>query len=116
MDKFAQVFLYYWNIRNKFKILNVKTKNRKEISYKDLRKAISVMIKKHITCRQKSKKIKSKRYYIFLNDIPSYYMYTFNQKKKQIDADIDFLKTKIDVYEKFLKVDSKPLWNEDNAF
>ena len=64
MDEFDKVFLSYWKILNKFKILNIKTKNGKEITHKDLRKAISVMNKKHPTCRWQSEKIKSKRYYI----------------------------------------------------
>lgn len=64
MDEFDHVFLPYWKILDKLKILNIKTKNGKEISHKDLRKAISVMIEKHPTCRWKSEKIRSKRYYI----------------------------------------------------
>ena len=61
MDEFDKVFLSYWKILNKFKILNIKTKNGKEITHKDLRKAIYVMNKKHPTCRWQSEKIKSKR-------------------------------------------------------
>lgn len=34
----------------RLKTLNIKTKNGKEITHKDLRKAISVMIHKHPSC------------------------------------------------------------------
>lgn len=64
MDEFDHVFLRYWKILDKLKILKIKTKNGKEISHKDLRKAISVMIERHPTCGWKSEKIRSKRYYI----------------------------------------------------
>ena len=116
MDEFDKVFLSYWKILNKFKILNIKTKNGKKITHKDLRKAISVMNKKHPTCRWQSKKIRSKRYYIlFEGYLWLLYVY-FQTEKKQIDADIDFFKMRIEVYEEFLKVNSKPLWNEDICF
>lgn len=81
-----------------------------------MRKAISVMNKKHPTCRWQSKKIRSKRYYIlFEGYLWLLYVY-FQMEKKQIDADIDFFKMRIEVYEEFLKVNSKPLWNEDICF
>lgn len=114
MDEFDKVFLSYWKILNKFKILNIKTKNGKEITHKDLRKAISVMNKKHPTCRWQSKKIRSKRYYIlFEGYLWLLYVY-FQTEKKQIDADIDFFKMRIEVYEEFLKVNhNENWWNED---
>lgn len=116
MDEFDNFFLPYWKILNKFKILNIKTKNGKEISHKDLRKAISVMMKKHPTCRWRSEKIRSKRYYIlFEGYLWLVYVY-FQSEKKQIDADIEFFKMRIEVYEEFLKVNPKPLWNEDIYF
>ena len=113
MDEFYHVFLPYWKILDKLKILNIKTKNGKEISYKDLRKAISVMIKKHPTCRWRSEKIRSKRYYIlFEGYLWLIYVY-FQSEKKQIDADVDFFKLRIGVYEEFLKVNPESLWNEN---
>lgn len=116
MDEFDQIFLPYRKILNKFKILNLKTKNGKEITHKDLRKAISVMVNKHPTCRWKSEKIRSKRYYIlFEGYLWLVYVY-FQSEKKQIDANIEFFKMRIEVYEKFLKVNPKPLWNEDIYF
>ena len=116
MDEFDNFLLPYWKILDKFKILNIKTKNEKEISHKDLRKAISVMIKKHPNCRWRSEKITSKRYFIlFEGYLWLVYVY-FQSEKKQIDADIDFFKMRIKVYEEFLKVNSKPLWDKDIYF
>ena len=66
MDEFDKVFLPYWKILNKFKILNIKTKNGKEITHKDLRKAIEVMLKKHPTYRWRSKKVRSRKYFILV--------------------------------------------------
>lgn len=116
MDEFDKFFLPYWKILDKFKILNIKTKNEKEISHKDLRKAISVMIKKHPNCRWRSEKITSKRYFILLEGYLWLVYVYFQSEKKQIDADIDFFKMRIKVYEEFLKVNSKPLWDKDIYF
>ena len=64
MNEFDKIFLSYKKILNKFKMLNIKTKNGKEITHKDLRYAVYVMLKKHPTCRWRSEKILSRRYYI----------------------------------------------------
>lgn len=102
MDEFDHVFLPYGKILDKLKILNIKTKNGKEITHKDLRKAISIMIKKHPTCRWRSEKIRSKRYYsLFEGYLWLVYVY-FQSEKKQIDADIDFFKMRIEVLEEKL--------------
>ena len=61
MDK---IFVSYSKILQRFKILGVKTKNNKEITHKDLRKAILVMQEKHPNCRWKSNKVRSKKFYI----------------------------------------------------
>lgn len=116
MDEFDKVFLSYSKILNKFKILNIKTKNGKEVTHKDLRKAILIMTKKHSTCRWQSEKVRSKRYYIlFEGYLWLIYVY-FQLEKKQIDADIDFFKMRIKLYEEFLKEDPKSLWTEDICF
>ena len=116
MNEFDKVFLPYWKILDKFKALNIKTKNGKEITHKDLRKAIDIMVKKHPTCRWKSEKVRSKRYYIlFEGYLWLRYVY-FQSEKKHIDADIDFFKTRIKLYEEFLKVEPKALWIEDMCF
>ena len=45
MDEFDKIFLSYKKILKKFKMLNIKTKNGKEITHKDLRYAVCVMLK-----------------------------------------------------------------------
>ena len=69
MDEFDQVFLPYWKILDKFKVLNIKTKNGKEISHKDLRKAISVMIKNILHVDGEVKKLEVKDITFCLKDI-----------------------------------------------
>lgn len=108
-----KIFMSYNKILLKFKALNIKTKSGKEITHKDLRKAISVMIKKHPSCRWQSEKIRSRKYYIlFEGYLWLMYVY-FQSKKNQIDSDIDFFKMRINEYEKLLKIDSSSLELED---
>lgn len=108
-----KIFMSYNKILLRFKSLNIKTKNGKEITHKDLRKAISVMVKKHPTCRWQSEKIRSKKYYIlFEGYLWLMYVY-FQSEKNQIEADIDFFEMRIKEYEKLLKIDSNSFWNED---
>lgn len=114
MDEFDKIFLSYKKILSKFKMLNIKTKNGKEITHKDLRYAVYVMLKKHPTCRWRSEKILSRRYYI-LDEGCKWLKYVYFQKgKKQIDADIDFFENRIKQYEELLKVKhNENWWNED---
>lgn len=74
------------------------------------------MIKKHSSCRWRSEKIRSKRYYILFEEYLWLVYVYFQSKKKQIDSDIDFFNMRIEVYEEFLKVNPKPLWDEDISF
>ena len=114
MDEFDKIFLSYKKILSKFKMLNIKTKNGKEITHKNLRYAVYVMLKKHPTCRWRSEKILSRRYYI-LDEGCKWLEYVYFQKeKKQIDADIDFFENRIKQYEELLKVEHyENWWNED---
>lgn len=108
-----KIFMSYNKILLKFKALNIKTKSGKEITHKDLRKAISVMMKKHPSCRWQSEKIRSRKYYIlFEGYLWLMYVY-FQSEKSQIDSDIDFFKMRINEYEKLLKIDSSPMWDKD---
>lgn len=108
-----KIFMSYNKILLKFKTLNIKTKSGKEITHKDLRKAISVMIKKHPSCRWQSEKIRSRKYYIlFEGYLWLIYVY-FQSEKNQIDSDIDFFETRINEYEKLLTINSSPLWYKD---
>ena len=107
-----KIFLTYKKILYRFKLLNVTTKNGKEISYLDLRKAIITMVEKHPSCRWRQNS-KSKKYFIL---IEGYYWLTlvyFQKEKFMIDADIEFFETRIKQYEELLKVqEDKKWWNE----
>lgn len=108
------IFLSYNKILNRLHALGITTKHGKEISHMDLRKAIDVMITKHPTCRWRSEKIRSRKYFVL---IEGYYWLTqvyFQKEKFLIDADIDFFKLRIKQYEELLKVEhSENWWDED---
>jgi len=107
------IFLSYNKILVKLKQENKTTKNGKEITHKDLRMAIDIMLKKHPMCRWRSEKINSKKYFIL---VEGYYWLRdvyFQKEKSQIDADIDFFETRIKEYEKILFIEkSKELFND----
>ena len=108
------IFLSYNKILKRLHNLGLTTKHSKEISEMDLRKAIDVMIEKHPTCRWRSEKIRSRKYFIL---IEGYYWLTqvyFQKEKSLIDADIDFFKLRIKQYEELLKIEhNENWWNED---
>ncbi len=108
------IFLSYNKILIRLHVLGITTKHGKEISHMDLRKAIDTMIEKHPTCRWRSEKIRSRKYFIL---IEGYYWLTqvyFQKEKSLIDADIDFLKLRIKQYEELLKIEhNENWWNED---
>ena len=109
-NELDRIFLSYNKILQKFKVQGIRTKNNKEITHKDLRQAINVMIKKHPSCRWRSNKIKSRKFYIL--DEGYYWLAKvfFQNDKKLIDADIEFFKNRIKMYEEFLKLQSKELF------
>ena len=113
INNYDDFFLSYNKILKRLKMLNLKTSNGNVISEHDLRKAIDVMIKKHPTCRWKSEKIKSKRYYILIEGFYWLVYVYFQNEKKQIDADIDFFLLRIKQYEDLLKVNSKNLFEKN---
>ena len=108
------VFLSYDKILKKLHLLGLTTKQGKEITELDLRKAINVMLEKHPTCRWRSEKIRSRKYFIL---IEGYYWLSnvyFQKEKALIDADINFFEDRIKQYEELLKVEkNKNWWNED---
>ena len=108
------MFLSYNKILNRLHLLEITTKQGKEISYMDLKKAIDVMLKKHPTCRWRSEKVRSRKYFIL---IEGYYWLTyvyFQKEKSLIDADINFFKNRIKQYEELLKIEhNKNWWNRD---
>lgn len=108
------IFLSYNKILMRLHNLGLTTKHGKEISHMDLRKAIDVMVEKHPTCRWRSEKIRSRKYFVL---IEGYYWLTevyFQKEKSLIDADIDFFKLRIKQYEELLKIEhDENWWNED---
>lgn len=108
-----RIYLSYEKILKRFELLDIKTKSGNTISHMDLRYAIKVMVKKHPTCRWKSKRIKSKRYYILFEGYLWLLHVYFQKEKSLIDADIYFFETRIKEYEKKLNVESKNLFSED---
>ena len=108
-----EVFLSYDKILFRLNIKEIKTKEKKDITHKDLRKAITVMQMKHKNCRWKSEKIRSKNSYILIEGYYWLKYVYFNNEKKLIDADIEFFEERIKSYEKLLKVESKNLFERD---
>lgn len=108
------VFLSYDKILKKLHLLGLTTKQGKEITELDLRKAIDVMLEKHPTCRWRSEKIKSRKYFILIEGYYWLLNVYFQKKKALIDADINFFEDRIKLYEELLKVEkNKNWWNED---
>lgn len=82
-------------------MLNIKTKNGKEITHKDLRYAVYVMLKKHPTCRWRSEKVRSRKYFILVEGYDWIKFVYFEKEKSLIDADVEFFETRIKLYEEF---------------
>lgn len=116
MDSQSQldsVFVSYNKILKRLNYNNVKTRNNKEITHKDLRLAISTMLKKHPNCRWQSNKIKSRRYFIIDEGYLWIRFVYFQNEKALVDADIDFFETRIKQYEELLKLESRDLFDKD---
>ena len=111
---FDSIFLSYNKILMRLHALGITTKYGKEILELDLRRAIDIMIKKHPTCRWRSEKIRSRKYFVL---IEAYYWLKqvyFQKEKSLIDADIDFFRLRIKQYEELLKIEhNENWWNED---
>ena len=108
------VFLSYDKILKKLHLLGLTTKQGKEITELDLRKAIDVMLEKHPTCRWRSEKIRSRKYFILIEGYYWLLNVYFQKEKSLIDADINFFEDRIKLYEELLKVEkNKNWWNED---
>lgn len=107
-----KIYMSYNKILKLFNILNMKIKNGKEITHADLRQAVSIMLKKHPTCRWKTTKYNSRRYIILYEGFLWLRYVYFQNDAKQIDADILFFENRIKEYEKVLNLNSKILFNE----
>ena len=108
------IFLSYNKILKRLQLLGITTKHGKEVKHVDLRKAVDVMLKKHPTCRWRSEKIRSRRYFILVEGYEWIKRVYFEKEKSLIDADVDFFETRIKLYEDLLKVEhNENWWNED---
>lgn len=108
------IFLSYNKILKRFHSLGVTTKHGKEISHTDLRKAIDVMLKKHPTCRWRSEKIRSRKYFVLIEGFAWLNQVYFKKEKSLIDADVDFFEDRIRQYKDLLKIEhNEDWWNED---
>ncbi len=108
------IFLSYNKILKTFKLIGVTTKNGKEITHIDLRKAIDVMLKKHPTCRWRSEKVRSRKYFVLIEGYVWLNQVYFQKEKSLTDADVDFFEDRIGQYEKLLNVEhNENWWNED---
>lgn len=108
------IFLSYNKILKRLHLLGITTKHRKEITHLDLRKAVDVMLIKHPTCRWRSEKIKSRKYFVLIEGYEWLKRVYFQKEKSLIDADVIFFETRIKLYEEFLKLEhNENWWNED---
>ena len=108
------VFLSYNKILKRLKLLGITTKHGKEVKHIDLRKAVDVMLKKHPTCRWRSEKVKSRKYFILDEGYAWLLQVYFNKEKSLIDADVEFFEDRIKQYEELLKINHEENWrNED---
>ena len=107
------IFLSYDKILKRLQLLGITTKHGKEVKHVDLRKAVDVMLKKHPTCRWRSEKVRSRKYFILVEGY-EWIKRVYFEKKSLIDADVDFFETRIKLYEDILKVEhNENWWNED---
>ena len=72
------------------------------------------MLEKHPTCRWRSEKIRSRKYFILIEGYYWLLNVYFQKEKSLIDADINFFEDRIKLYEELLKVENNQIWwNED---
>ena len=71
------------------------------------------MIKKHPTCRWRSNKVRSRKFYILDEGYWWRVDVFFQNETNLIDADIKFFNKRIKMYEDFLKIQSKELFVND---
>ena len=72
------------------------------------------MLKKHPTCRWRSEKVRSRKYFILVEGYDWIKFVYFEKEKSLIDSDVEFFETRIKLYEDFLKIEhNENWWNED---
>jgi len=111
---FDSIVLSYKKILIKFEQLDIKTKNNKSVTDNDLRRAISIMIKKHPTCRWKSSKLKNNKNYILAEGYLWLINVYFQKEKTLMEADIEFFLKRIKEYKQILNIsEDKKWWNHN---
>lgn len=105
-----KIYLSYKKILNLLNIQNIKTSMNKDIDYKILLQAIRIMEKKHPICRWRQIRAKDNKHYILIEGFYWLSFVYFQHSQKQIDADIDFFKLRINQYQKLLNIKSKNFW------
>lgn len=111
-NELERIFLSCDRILEKLKLQNIKTRRGKEITYNNLKKAISIMEKKHYKCRWKYK-IKDKGCYILTEGYYWLIYVYFQSEKNLIDADIDFFELRIKQYKELLNVNHTNIFIKD---
>ena len=109
-SRLDSVFLSYEKMLRRFNMWGITTKNGKEITHTDLRKAVNVMLKKHPTCRWRSEKIKSNNYFVLIEGFAWLQQVYFQKEKSLIDADVDFFEDRIKQYEELLGLEHDENW------
>lgn len=72
------------------------------------------MLKKHPTCRWRSEKVRSRKYFVLIEGYYWLLNVYFQKEKSLTDADIDFFENRISQYEELLKIQHDENWlNED---
>ena len=115
-SQFDSIFLSYEKILKRFKKEGIRTKGNKEVTHKDLRRAIQLMNKNHSICRWQSPKIDSRKYFILIEGYYWLCYVCFQNNKKFIDADIDFFEKRSKQYEELLLLESKNLFEHDITY
>ena len=106
-------FLSYKRILYRFKVLEVKTKSNKDVTYSDLAQACEIMQKKHSSCRWRFMRESDNYYYVLIEGFHWLKHVYFQNSKKMIDADVEFFVIRIKQYEDLLHIQPKEFWNKD---
>lgn len=114
VEIYDKIFLSYGKILNRLNNENITKKNGSKIVEEDLRRAIQIMLEKHPTCRWRSERMMSKRFYILIEGYSWLLKVYFQKEKTMIDADIEFFLDRISQYEEVLKIEQrKNLWKQE---
>ncbi|MCL2859624.1 MAG: hypothetical protein FWF46_03465 [Oscillospiraceae bacterium] len=106
VEIYDKIFLSYGKILYRLNKENITRKDGSKITMKDLMQAIHIMLEKHPTCRWRSERMRSKRFYVLVEGYAWLLQVYFQKEKPQLDADIDFFLDRIRQYKELLKLES----------